>query len=162
MIGAEEQNGPTCFTSLPAYARKLGSLSESALPIVPTGTTLSARGLKFQAPHSFFGAVAAILFEAPVNAAPPSLRATPPCRDAWRSSGPRRASSTTSWREQKRMRRLIKSRARQFVAASADPPFYIRFAGLIMACGQTQGSADTPRFAEPLRSSLGKREPSGV
>ena len=78
MIGSEEQNGPTCFTSLPAYARRLGSLSESALPIVPAGTTLSARGLKFQAPHSFFDAVAAILFEAPVNAAPPSLRATPP------------------------------------------------------------------------------------
>jgi hypothetical protein len=76
MIGSEEQNGPTCFTSLPAYARRLGS--ESALPIVPTGTTLSARGLKFQAPHSFFDAVAAILFEASVNAAPPSLRATPP------------------------------------------------------------------------------------
>jgi len=64
MIGAEEQNGPTYCTTLPAYARRLG-INESPLPIVPTGTTLSARGLKFQVPHSFFDAVAAILFEAP-------------------------------------------------------------------------------------------------
>jgi hypothetical protein len=68
MIGAEEQNGPTCFTTLPAYARRLGRLNESPLPIVPTGATLSARGLKFQVPHSFFDAVAAILFEAPAAA----------------------------------------------------------------------------------------------
>jgi hypothetical protein len=42
MIGSEEQNVPNCFTTLPAYARKFRTLNESALPIVPTGTTLSA------------------------------------------------------------------------------------------------------------------------
>ena len=42
MIGSEQQNVPYCFTTLPAYARKFRTLNESALPIVPTGTTLSA------------------------------------------------------------------------------------------------------------------------
>src|SRR5471032_3659994 len=49
------------------------------------------------------------------------------------------------------MRRLIKRRARQFVAASADPSLDIRFAGLIPSRRQTQVSANIPRFAEPLR-----------
>jgi hypothetical protein len=49
------------------------------------------------------------------------------------------------------MRRLIKSRARQFVAASADAPLDVSFAGLIASRGQPQVSADIPGFSEPFR-----------
>lgn len=51
-----------------AYARKLRTLNESALPIVPTGTMLSARGFKFQVLHSFFYGVAAIISATPAAA----------------------------------------------------------------------------------------------
>ena len=69
MMGSEEQNVPICCTTLPAYARRLRTLNEIALPIAATGTTRSARGFKFQLLHSFFYAVAMIIFEAPAAAA---------------------------------------------------------------------------------------------
>ena len=43
MMESEEQNVSICFTTLPAYARRLRTLNEIALPIAPTGTTPSAR-----------------------------------------------------------------------------------------------------------------------
>jgi hypothetical protein len=42
-MGSEEQNVPICFATLPAYARRLRTLNEIALPIVPTGTTPEAQ-----------------------------------------------------------------------------------------------------------------------
>lgn len=70
MMGSEEQNVPIRFTTLPAYARRLRTLNEIALPIVPTGTTpYRSRGFKFQLARSPFYAVAMIIFEAPAAAA---------------------------------------------------------------------------------------------
>jgi len=146
MIGSEEQNVPTCFTTLPAYARRLGSLNESALPIVPRNDAFRAR-VKVQVPHSFFNAAPSTQIRWRMVA---SLRATLPMLGDLQAPGAQARPRLGA--NQKRMRRLIKSRARQFVAASADPPLYIRFAGLITWWGQTRGSADIPRFAEPLRS----------
>ena len=68
MIGSEKQNVKICFTTLPAYACRLRPLNEIALPIVRRGTTLSARGFKFQVLHSLYDTVAAIIFEAPAAA----------------------------------------------------------------------------------------------
>jgi hypothetical protein len=52
---------------------------------------------------------------------------------------------------QKRMACFVERRACQLVAASADPALDVCCAGLIESWGQTQVSADIPRFAEPLR-----------
>ena len=60
---------------------------------------------------------------------------------------------------QKRMGCFVERRARQLVAAWADPALDVYCAGLIASWDQTEVSADIPRFAEPLQ--LIKRRPEG-
>jgi hypothetical protein len=66
-MGPEEQNVPICFKTLPAYARRLRTQNEIALPIVPAGTTPSTRADSNSCSLSLY-AVAAIIFEAPAAA----------------------------------------------------------------------------------------------
>ena len=117
MMGSEEQNVSICFTTLPACARRLRTLNEIALPIVPTGTTPSAHAdsnswsfafpfMRSRRSTSGRQRQRRFLFRTGTRrrrstsdggwsqACGRPRHGLSPCRDAWRSSCPRPAGST--------------------------------------------------------------------
>ena len=95
-MGSEEQNVSICFTTLPAYAGRLRTLNEIALPIVPTGTTPSARADSNSSWFTLFYAVAAIILEAPAAEAfsHPNRNSAPSIHIRWRMVASLRATAT--------------------------------------------------------------------
>jgi hypothetical protein len=172
MMGSEEQNVPICFTTLPACARRLRTLNEIALPIVPLGTTPSARAdsnsswiplpfMRSRRSSSRRPRRRRFLSRAGTRHHRPTSYEDGREFAGDRDPGSRQAATLGDLHapgaqarpflaaNQQRMRGLIKSRARQFVAASTDPHLDIRFARLIASRGQTQVSADISRQGGP-------------
>jgi hypothetical protein len=89
MMGSGEQGVPICFTTFWAFALRLRTLNEIALPAVPMGTMLSAGA-------DYLMTVAFLLKPERPPATGAMGCSRPPCRGVWRFSSPMPARPTIS------------------------------------------------------------------